>query len=185
MAMDLSEAIAGRRSVRDYTMQPVENQVIAQLVMAAVSAPSAHNAQPWRFTVVRDRALLDRLSDEAKAFRLATESLDERQRSRMADPGYHLLHRAPALVLISAARPSTWAVEDCALAAQNLMLATCSLGMGSCWIGHVQAYLNTADGKSLLRLAEECVPVAPIVVGYPAVQPVPVPRNDPLVNWID
>jgi len=61
------------------------------------------------------------------------------------------------LVLISAVEPSTWAVEDCALAAQNLMLAGWSLGLGSCWIGNVQFYLNTprASGSSAC-LKEAC-----------------------------
>ena len=182
--MDLLEAIAGRRSVREYTAQAVEDAVVDRLLAAAVSAPSAHNGQPWRFTVVRDRALLDRLSDEAKAFRLATANLDERGRARMADPNYHLLHHAPALVLISAVEASTWAVEDCALAAENLMLTAFSLGLGSCWIGYVQAYLNTADGKRLFRLPEACVPVAPIVIGYPTSQPAPTSRSEPSVDRI-
>ena len=102
----------------------------------------------------------------------------------MADPANHLLHHAPALVLFSAVEPSTWAAEDCALAAQNLMLAGWSLGLGSCWIGNVQFYLNTPEGKRLLGLPEGCVPVAPIIVGYPASQPAPVPRNEPVVSWI-
>jgi nitroreductase len=184
MGMDLFEAIADRRSVRDYTVQPVEDAVIDRLVRAAAAAPSAHNAQSWRFTIVRDRRLMDRLSDEAKAFRLATERLDERGRARMEDAAYHLLHRAPALILISAAEPSTWATENCALAAQNLMLAAFGLGLGSCWIGYVQAYLNTSEGKRLLGLDERWLSVAPIVVGYPASRPAPIPRNEPVVDWI-
>jgi nitroreductase len=102
----------------------------------------------------------------------------------MADPANHLLHHAPALILISAVESSTWAAEDCALAAQNLMLAGWSLGLGCCWIGNVQFYLNTPEGKRLLGLPEGCVPVAPIIVGYPASQPVQVSRNEPVVSWI-
>ena len=152
MAMDLFEAISGRRSVRDYTSQRPDDSIIAQLLTAAVNAPSARNGQPWRFTVVRDPELLDRLSTEAKAYQLAALPAghgNEERRARMADPANHLLHHAPALVLISAVEPSTWAAEDCALAAQNLMLAGWSLGLGSCWIGNVQFYLNTPEGKRM------------------------------------
>jgi nitroreductase len=187
MPMDLFEAISGRRSARDYTTQRVDDSIVARLLKAAVNAPSARNGQPWRFTVVRDRELIDRLSAEAKTYRLATWPAgdgDEERRARMADPANHLLHHAPALILISAVEPSTWAVEDCCLASQNLMLAAWSLGLGSCWIGNVQSYLNTPDGKRLLGLPEDCVPVAPVVVGYPASQPAPVPRNEPVVRWI-
>jgi nitroreductase len=185
--MDLFEAISGRRSVRDYTTRRVDDSIIARLLESAVNAPSARNGQPWRFTVVRDRELIDRLSTETKAYLLATWSAasgDEARRARMADPARHLLHHAPALILISAVEPSTWAVEDCALAAQNLMLAAWSLGLGSCWIGYAQSYLNTPDGKRLLGLPEGCVPVAPIVLGYAASQPEPRPRNEPVVSWI-
>jgi hypothetical protein len=42
------------------------------------------------------------------------------------------------------------------------------LGHGSCWIGNVQFYLDTPEGKRLLSLPEGYVPVAPIIVGYPA-----------------
>jgi nitroreductase len=187
MAMDLFEAISGRRSVRDYTTRRPDDAVISRLLTAAVSAPSARDGQPWRFTVVRDRELIDRLSAEAKAYQLVTLPAgkeNDARRARMADPGNHLLHHAPALILISAVERSTWAVEDCALASQNLMLVAWSLGLGSCWIGNVQSYLNTPDGKRLLSLPEGCVPVAPIVVGYPASEAAPVSRNEPVVSWI-
>ena len=52
--MDLNEAIMGRRSVRDYSAQPVDEPTIGRLIDAAVHAPSAVNQQPYIFTVVRD-----------------------------------------------------------------------------------------------------------------------------------
>ena len=65
--MDLDNAIAGRRSVRDYTSQGVDEKVITNLINSAVYAPSAVNEQPWTFTVVRDQSVLDRLSQDAKS----------------------------------------------------------------------------------------------------------------------
>lgn len=62
--MELNEAIAGRRTVREYTSEAVDEQTIKRLIEAAVQAPSAVNEQPWTFTVVRDQAVLDRLSSE-------------------------------------------------------------------------------------------------------------------------
>jgi nitroreductase len=62
--MDLKEAIYGRRAVREFTPKPVDEEVLRQLVDAAIQAPS--NQQPWPFTGVQDKALLARLSREAK-----------------------------------------------------------------------------------------------------------------------
>ena len=69
--MDLTEAIIGRRSVREYTSQAVDEPTISGLIEAAIHAPSAVNQQRWTFTVVRDRAMLDRISHAAKAHMLA------------------------------------------------------------------------------------------------------------------
>jgi Nitroreductase len=70
--MDLTEAIFGRRSTRDYTAEAVDEPTIRRLIDAAIHAPNASNGQPWTFTVVRDQGLLDRISDAAKSHMLAT-----------------------------------------------------------------------------------------------------------------
>jgi len=64
--MDLKQAIYGRRAVRDYTTEPLDEETIRHLIEAAIQAPSAVNQQPWSFCVVRDKALLARISHEAK-----------------------------------------------------------------------------------------------------------------------
>jgi len=70
--MDVMEAIYARRAVREFTPEPVDDKVLRQLIDAAVQAPSAVNQQPWSFFVVQDRALLARISREAKAHMLKT-----------------------------------------------------------------------------------------------------------------
>lgn len=185
--MDLHAAITGRRSVRDYTTQPVDEATIRRLIEAAVQAPNAVNQQPWRFTAVRDQTLLARLSRGAKAHMLATLADSphaERFRARLSEPDFHIFYHAPALILIAAVAPGPWIVEDCALAAENLMLAAYAAGLGSCWIGFAQGFLNTPEGKRLLDLPDGCVPIAPIIVGHPSAAAPPVPRNAPQVRWI-
>jgi len=163
--MDLDTALASRRSVRDHTLEPIDEATIRDLIGAAVLAPSATNAQPWTFLVVRDRALLDRLSAETRAYLLAGALPDgpgvERRRVRLADPDYQIFHRAPVLILISGIASDRWVGEDCALAAENLMLAAAGLGLGTCWIGHAPRYLETAAGRALGGLPAELLPVAP------------------------
>ena len=185
--MDLDKAIAGRRSVRDYTSQGVDEKVIEALIGSAVLAPSAVNEQPWTFTVVRDQRILDRISQDAKSHMLATMpggTHSDHFASLPSDPNFQIFYRAPALILISASAQGSWIVEDCALAAENLMLAAYAIGLGSCWIGFAQSFLNTADGKSMLGLPAAWVPIAPIIVGHPNIAPPPVTRKEPVIRWV-
>ena len=177
---------AGARYAR-YTNQSVDETTIGRLIDAAVQAPNAVNQQPWTFTVVRDQDTLDRLSRSAKSHMLATMESGPhaaRFRAMLSDPSFHIFYHAPALVLICAEAAGPWIVEDCALAAENLMLAAYAAGLGSCWIGFAQGFLNTPDGKRLLGLPESSVPVAPIIVGYPRTAPAAVPRRAPRIRWI-
>jgi len=60
--MDAYETILTRRSIRDYTEQPVTETLITDLLKAAMAAPSAGNRQPWHFVVITDRGTLDALT---------------------------------------------------------------------------------------------------------------------------
>jgi len=185
--MDLDEAISGRRSVRDYTNNVPSEQTIRRLIDAAVRAPSAVNQQPWTFTVIRDQKLLEQVSHEAKSHMLANMPADthtDHFRTVLGAPEFHIFYQAPVLILIAAPAQDRWIVEDCAMAAENLMLAAFGAGLGSCWIGFAQSYLNTAEGKELLGLPAICLPVAPIIVGYPKSPTPSVPRKDPEIRWI-
>lgn len=185
--MDIQEAIRTRRSVREFKPDPVEQQTLCQLVDAAVQAPSAMNRQPWSFAIVRDKALLTRISDEAKAHLLRTTPaglLSHHLEEMLGSPTFDIFYHAPALVVIAAEAESPWAVADCALAAQNLMLAARAAGLGSCWIGFAQSWLALPEGRSALGVPEGYMPVAPIIVGHPKSQPPPVPRKQPTIRWI-
>lgn len=185
--MDVNQAIKGRRSVRDYSAQAVDKTTIHHLIDAAVSAPSAVNQQPCTFTVVRDQDLLDRISRAAKSHMLATMPAGPRSdhfQSILGDPGFQIFYHAPVLILISANAQVPWIVEDCALAAENLMLAAHATGLGTCWIGFAQSFLDTPEGKAMLGLPAAWVPIAPIIVGHPKAPPPPVPRNAPEIRWI-
>lgn len=185
--MDVNAAIHGRRAIRDYTAQGVDEQTIQQLIRAAIHAPSAVNGQPWTFTVVLDQRLLDQLSDASKAHMLATMSASphaDHFSAHLQAPDFQIFYHAPVLILISAAADGPWIVEDCALAAENLMLAAYAAGLGTCWIGFAQGFLNTADGKKLLELPAAWVPIAPIIVGHPKTVPPEIAHKDPVVRWV-
>jgi nitroreductase len=185
--MDARQAIYGRRAVRDYTTEPVDEATLRALIDAAVQAPSAVNQQPWSFSVVRDKSLLARISQEAKAFMLRKTPValvSHHFEELLASTAFNVFYNAPALIVISGLAASEWAVEDCALAAQNLMLSATAAGLGSCWIGFAQGWLATPEGKAALELPDDYRPVAPIIVGYPKFVPPPVARNEPRIRWI-
>jgi nitroreductase len=185
--MELLQAIKERRSVREYTGQDVSDAALRELIDAAIQAPSAINQQPWCFIVVKDRQLLGHISAKAKAF-LLKASLGAPAhpfRDMLNDPKFDIFYQAPVLVVIAAAQPTDWAVEDCALAAANLMLAAHAHGLGTCWIGFAQHWLATADGKAALGLPPSHTPIAPIIVGHPKRKPAPVPRKVPSIRWVE
>jgi len=184
--MNLKEAIYSRRAVRDFTTEAVDEAALKQLIDAAIQAPSAVNQQPWRFTVVRDQKLLVEISRQSKAHMLRTSPAalaSPHFNAILNNPDFDIFYHAPALIVISAAN-GPWIVEDCALAAENLMLAACAAGLGTCWIGFAQGWLATAQGKSVLKLSESFVPVAPIIVGHPKDGVPAVPRKPATIDWL-
>ena len=184
--MDVMDVIYARRSVREFTAKPVDEDTLRQLVDAAVQAPSAVNQQPWSFIVVRDKATLAAISREAKEHMLRTSPVAASQHFHaiLTDPKFDIFYGAPALIVIAASVETNWAVEDCALAAENLMLAARARELGTCWIGFAQGWLATSDGKTALNIPTAYRPVAPIIVGHPKAFPAPIPRKEPEIRWI-
>lgn len=186
--MELKEALYTRRAVRNYTSDPVDQKQLLELIDAAIQAPSAVNEQNWIFCVVRNANVLSDISRHAKAYMMAStppEHMSPHFMKELGDPGFDIFYGAPVLVVIASATNGIWAVENCALAAENLMVAARAAGLGSCWIGFAQSWLGTPEGKARLHLPEQCVPVAPIIVGHPKGQALPVARKTPEIHWID
>jgi nitroreductase len=185
--MEIFEAIRGRRAVRAFTEAEVDREQLSRLIDAAIQAPSATNAQPWVFAVIQDRQLLHRCSERAKAHLLETlesDSLLSRYRDTLADPAFDIFYHAPALIVICARPDTTQAAEDCALAAQNLMLAAHAMGLGTCPIGFARSWLNLPEVKRELGIPSDCAPVLPLVVGHPRGPTASHGRNAPhIVSW--
>jgi nitroreductase len=185
--MDVMEAIYNRRSVRAYTDQPVDKATVEVLIKAATHAPSAMNEQPWAFAVIQDPKRLTSWSDLIKAYllkRLKSESPLAKGRDMLSEPNYHVFYRARTLIIICT-RPGVYnGEEDCCLAAQNLMLAACAMGLGTCPIGFARPWSNQARIKRSLSIPDDYVAVFPVVVGYPSGESQPVPRRAPeILFW--
>ncbi|RYE02873.1 MAG: nitroreductase [Sphingomonadales bacterium] len=181
--MELHEAIYGRRSIRNYRDVPVPRGVIEGLLDETVQAPSSINRQAWSFVVVRGRERLSRYSREALAS-LPHQEVDGDMARLAADPAFNIFYNAPALVLICATLPDPLVRHDCTLAAATLMLAAYGKGLGSCWIGFAEPWLALPATQRALELPAGHVPIAPMILGYPATIPEPPARNMPQIAWI-
>lgn len=185
--MELRDAIYGRRAVRAFTGRTPDDATIGELIDAAIHAPSAMNDQPWSFTVVRDRAKLRTISAASKRHlaRASLAGLDlDRLRPMIEDESLDIFHGAPALIVISGPVDNAWATIDCALAAENFMLAAHARGLGTCWIGLAQGWLSSAEGRTEIGLPEGQAAIAPIILGEPVAQAGPAPRRPAQIRWI-
>lgn len=180
--MHVMDALYHRRAVRSYAPRPLDESIVRPLIDAAVQAPSAMNLQPWAFVVVLDPEILRALSDRAKAHLIRATTSSSPLAAYLDDlhsPAFNIFYDAPALVVICATSSEPGAAEDCALAAQNLMLAAHAHGLGTCWIGFARPWLNEPDGKAALGIPDSYAPVAPIIIGYPAGPTEVHPRRKP------
>ncbi len=185
--MDFKQVIYQRRSIRKYTTQQVEQEMVTRLLDSAVQAPSAMNSQPWAFAVIQNTALLQDLSTQAK--NLLLENMDNfpvlaKYQTMLANPDYDIFYGAPTLLITYARNSNQHSIEDCCLAAQNIMLTAYDLGLGSCWIGFARPLLNTVQLKQRLQIPSEYSAVAPIIIGYPQIELPRLQKKEPeILIW--
>ena len=192
--MELFQAIRGRRTVRRFLNRPVEKELIERILEAATWAPSAHNAQPWRFYVITDPDVKRRLAEEmAGAWErdLEADGVPSEERRSLTSESVKRITGAPVAVLACMTMRDmdrypdekrmmaerTMAVQSVAAAVQNMLLAAHGLGLGACWMC---APLFCPDVvRRALGMPEDVEPQALILVGYPAEKPEP-PKRKPL-----
>ena len=184
--MTIFEAILARRSVRSYTAQQVDNPTVRTLLQAAVRAPTAIHQEPWAFVIIQDKQLLLSLSDQAKQLFLAQVGQHARERSghvldMFEKPDFNIFYDAGTLILICGRTTASFYDADCWLATENLMLAACSMGLGTCIIGSALPALNIPEVKVRLGIPKDFSVVVPIIVGYPTAEVAPVSRKPPVV----
>ncbi|TIH13076.1 nitroreductase family protein [Marinifilum sp. JC120] len=149
--MDVFEAIHSRRSIRKYEDKPVSEEIVKEILGAAMMAPSAGNAQPWQFVVVDDREKLETVSAINKYAAMAKN--------------------APMGILVCAdlsleKYPGYWS-QDCAAAMQNLLLAAHAKGLGAVWTGIHPEKERVEGFKKLFNLPEQVIPLGFAVMGWP------------------
>ena len=178
------QSILERRSIRAYETKPVPDEALELIVRCGRYAPSGLDRQPWHFTVVRDRALMDRISAAAQA--VMARSANETVRRMAAAPDFDCWRHAPMAIIISG-DGSDGAVADCANATENMALAAHALGLGGCYQGCFKAGLLAPGSEDLLaelHLPAGYTPLFALALGYAAEHPEPRPRKENCVNYI-
>jgi nitroreductase len=149
--MDIITTILTRRSVRQFSSEPVSLEDVTLLLKCAMQAPTAGNAQSWKFIVINDRQVLDQIPGIQKY------------------AGF--VYQAPMGILVCGddiLNKRLW-IQDAAVAAQTILLATHGKGLGACWLA-VEPFAKFISGfRDLLLLPDNIHPVCFLAIGHPVV----------------
>ena len=143
------ETIKTRRSIRKYTAEPVDNAIIDQIIEMGTWAPSGLNNQPWKFVVVTDRDILDKIAEQTHYSKIIKGApvciavfLDQ-------DQGYD---RVKDILSVGAC-------------VENMMLTMHALGLGGVWLGEILK--NRKNVEQILEVPENCELMAVVACGHP------------------
>lgn len=143
------DLIKKRRSIREYTDEPVSDADVRTLLEAAMAAPSADNLQPWTFIVVREPGLRKELA--------------------RTHPWSNMCADAAVVFVVCAdeRRSSHW-VEDASAATENLLLAAAGLDLGAVWVGVYPNARNEEHVRQALGIPARLRVLCLVPVGHPA-----------------
>jgi len=163
------DVIKSRRSIRKYLDKPIPKEIIDKLIEAAKWAPSGMNEQPWGFIIAQNKALIKELSDRAIPY--INEMIEKnpkftRYKKRMAVKDFSIFYHAPCVIIILGRIDVFSYQNECAMAAQNLMLTAASINIGSCWVGMMSVLDKDKWFREKFQAPDNYSVVAPIALGY-------------------
>ena len=167
MTNETIQTILSRRSIRSYEAKPVEREKIDLILQCGQFAPSGMNRQPWHFTVVTNRKLLDEISNANREILL--RSPDEGTRFRAQDPNFDSFRGAPMAIIVSGDPSGRNTMGDCANAIENMALAATALGLGSCYLASFKLAMEQPEGAFLLEklmIPQGYIPMFALSLGY-------------------
>lgn len=145
--------IYNRRSIRKYTNKPVTNEVIEEMLNAAMAAPSTCAKDPWRFIVVQEKTTLSKICEGL--------------------PNGKMLENAALGIVVCGdidkahGNLPSYMLQDCSAAIENLLIAAHHMGLGAVWLGVHPREERIEHIKSLFNLPENIIPISCISIGYP------------------
>lgn len=166
---EVLKTIESRRSIRQFTDQPVDKETLTLLLKAAMAAPTAMNAQPWEFVVITEDNIIDKLRNNLLFGKM-------KPRAIICVLGSTRMQKSKAGKMF-------W-VQDCSAATQNILLAATSLGLGATWVGIHPVTIFERPVARILNLPEGLTPLNLIYLGYPAEEKEPRTQYDESrVHW--
>lgn len=177
-AMDI---ILSRTSIRSFTGEAVEKAQLETILKAGMAAPSAMNIQPWRFVVLTDKDRIAEIFGQGPRSGMFTTA-----GAVIVVCGETTVMRKPfgQPDAPESEQPNIFWYEDCSAAAQNILLAVKSLGLGAVWTAGYPAMERIAPICEALGLPENVLPLCIIPVGVPAEDPAPKDKWNPdNIHW--
>jgi nitroreductase len=150
--MEVLEAILNRRSIRQYSNQPVTDEQVMVLLKSAMYAPSAVNKQPWHFIVFRDKSIIRSITEK--------------------HPNASMLSQSSAAILVCwdehLQHDTGYGPVDCAAATQNILLTAYSMGIGSVWVGLYPRQQRMEFTSEIFNLPSHIKAFCIVSLGYAA-----------------
>ena len=169
--MELRDVLQKRRSIRSFTDKKVSKEQIDLLLHAAMSGPSACNKKPWKFYVITNE---EKLSELKKATRFSNFN------APLAIVVCGNLKKALPLNL------SSYWIQDCSAATENILLQATDLGLGSLWCGVHPQKIAEQNLSKILCLNDKCISLNIIYIGYPNENKEPRDQyDDKCIEFID
>ncbi|MCX7709539.1 MAG: nitroreductase family protein [Clostridia bacterium] len=181
---EVLRTIKKRRSIRSFKEEQIKQEELELILEAGMYAPSGHNEQPWHFTVIQNKELIQYMADKAKEIMVSADI--EWMRRMALNPRTNITYKAPTLIVVSARKTAISWMADCSAAIQNMLLAAESLNIGSVWIGLLRFFYTQQDEVKKLNIPEGYEPVYSVALGYKALEKEPVApkRVVDVVNYI-
>lgn len=169
------DAILSRHSIRKFTDAEIPEEILAMILKCGYHAPSGHNMQTWKFTVLTGK---EELEDLKAAAELAARE------NKVTVYGWE---NPKVIILISNDNRNTNGCQDASCAAENILLASHSYGLGAVWLNPLRSLRDAEPVKSLLdrfQIPANHTVWSAIALGYPAGEGASPKKNDSVITFI-